>query len=601
MKQINYSVEELNNLLNKIDCIDVSKIHVKDFGAVGDGITDDTAAIQNAINNCEYLIFDSGKYIISSPIYLKSNLNIVFSPTCEIFLKDNSKCIMFDTEKNQNYENIFISGGIINGNDYGQGPQSDEGLFNFSNAFRFFNVTNLQIRNMKIQEIRGHAIQHWNCNHVIFDNIEFYQNFDNETKPAGGSRRDGITGGSSNVLYRDIRGFTDDDMIAILSGVDWGGVQVEDVENIFIENINGGTRPNPEMDREQPTHSGIRIACANGYFTKNVYINNLSGNFALSPIRLGGYDTYMHGYLSNINISNINDIKMIEVGQEQWYDERGIIWMEKCKCNKLVLENINLNTSYSYKGTLLHAHNANTQELILKNINFYHDNTGANVDSSGVLIKDRANSLDEQTNPFIKNLYFNNVKYGCNHNMTFYRRQPVDIVDDDIELTYIYGDHLIYNEDCPLSESSNRISINSADINIDSYELLFYQKNGYKWSYNHIPQFISNNAWHCNARQLKNVNDFYSITSRDSVLLVTPSEDEYIRIQENQTDKFPPGFIVKIKRTDDGSNANIKKPYIRMLNDCLLDGSQYEVQLEAGIIYELMHVSDNNWIILSKN
>ena len=63
---------------------------------------------------------------------------------------------------------------------------------------------------------------------------------------------------------------------------------------------------------------------------------------------------------------------MIEVGQGQWYDERGIIWMEKCKCYKLVLENINLNTSYSYKGTLLHAYNANTQELILKNINFYH-------------------------------------------------------------------------------------------------------------------------------------------------------------------------------------------------------------------------------------
>ena len=44
-------------------------VNVKDFGAVGDGVTDDTAAIQNAINTGKSVYFPSGIYKITS-IYL---------------------------------------------------------------------------------------------------------------------------------------------------------------------------------------------------------------------------------------------------------------------------------------------------------------------------------------------------------------------------------------------------------------------------------------------------------------------------------------------------------------------------------------------------
>ena len=58
-------------------------ISVKDFGAVGDGITDDTAAIQNAINYAMYLAtpkigivrIPSGKYLISDSIQLGYGTN----------------------------------------------------------------------------------------------------------------------------------------------------------------------------------------------------------------------------------------------------------------------------------------------------------------------------------------------------------------------------------------------------------------------------------------------------------------------------------------------------------------------------------------------
>lgn len=52
-------------------------ISVKDYGAVGDGTTDDTTAIQNALNDCagRTLFFPAGTYIITAPIIASSKSN----------------------------------------------------------------------------------------------------------------------------------------------------------------------------------------------------------------------------------------------------------------------------------------------------------------------------------------------------------------------------------------------------------------------------------------------------------------------------------------------------------------------------------------------
>ena len=47
-------------------------VYVSDFGAKGDGVTDDTQSIQNAINNTKNgtLHFGPGNYMITSPVNL---------------------------------------------------------------------------------------------------------------------------------------------------------------------------------------------------------------------------------------------------------------------------------------------------------------------------------------------------------------------------------------------------------------------------------------------------------------------------------------------------------------------------------------------------
>ncbi len=48
-------------------------VSVKDYGAVGDGVADDTAEIQAAINAASSIYFPTGTYIVSASLTIPSN------------------------------------------------------------------------------------------------------------------------------------------------------------------------------------------------------------------------------------------------------------------------------------------------------------------------------------------------------------------------------------------------------------------------------------------------------------------------------------------------------------------------------------------------
>ncbi|MAC98187.1 MAG: hypothetical protein CL971_07105 [Euryarchaeota archaeon] len=65
-----------NDLSNKPTIPDTGIVSVKDYGAVGDGSTDDTSAIQSALNsNHEAIYFPTGNYLISSTLTSTSKDN----------------------------------------------------------------------------------------------------------------------------------------------------------------------------------------------------------------------------------------------------------------------------------------------------------------------------------------------------------------------------------------------------------------------------------------------------------------------------------------------------------------------------------------------
>lgn len=70
-------------------------VSVKDFGAVGDGVTDDTVAIQNAINSLDsqnggLLYIPQGTYIIDAPLILPNGVSLIGSGVDSTILEKTS-------------------------------------------------------------------------------------------------------------------------------------------------------------------------------------------------------------------------------------------------------------------------------------------------------------------------------------------------------------------------------------------------------------------------------------------------------------------------------------------------------------------------------
>jgi Pectate lyase superfamily protein len=122
-----------------------SVINVKDYGAVGDGATDDTEAIQTSVNKGGLINLPSGEYLISTTIAIPSNTKILgasrnfeggVKSTKITYNKNAGVC--FDTEQTQAI-NIEISNiGIYCSNSRGSSIAINTVYSSFSNINNVF-------------------------------------------------------------------------------------------------------------------------------------------------------------------------------------------------------------------------------------------------------------------------------------------------------------------------------------------------------------------------------------------------------------------------------------------------------------------------------
>lgn len=90
----------------------------KNYGALGDGTTDDTAAIQQCFNENDIIIFTDGVYIISDTLKIHSNMYIKGSGSVIIKMKYSSQTLAISNSiinqnnlNNVHFENIIFDGG----------------------------------------------------------------------------------------------------------------------------------------------------------------------------------------------------------------------------------------------------------------------------------------------------------------------------------------------------------------------------------------------------------------------------------------------------------------------------------------------------------
>lgn len=151
-------------------------ISVKDFGAVGDGTTDDTNAIQSALNYCaggKGLFIPAGVYIISDTLIVGDNTAIfgegwfvgfngsVNTPTGTIIrLANTSDCDMFRQFDATKRYSLHFQDFCLDGNGANQsnnmGPDGATSIYQFNrNGFYFTALYNTRWVNVRCQNMRG--------------------------------------------------------------------------------------------------------------------------------------------------------------------------------------------------------------------------------------------------------------------------------------------------------------------------------------------------------------------------------------------------------------------------------------------------------------
>jgi polygalacturonase len=235
---------------NSLEQTSDSVAEVRQFGATGDGQTDDTAALQKALDSGHHTVrVPKGTYIIRRTLWIGSNTTLSLAPKAVIRLGNGAaaeaggNCFMIcnrDLEKGN--ENITIDGGIWDGN-CAKNPRGEEFAPDSYGGvgISFMKVDHLTISNLTMRNNEAFAIRVGEVNRFLIENILLDHTV---IRP----NQDGVhVGGfSENGVIRNISAkrarVPNDDMIALNADDDVKrhfnrGMKLGPIRNILVENI----------------------------------------------------------------------------------------------------------------------------------------------------------------------------------------------------------------------------------------------------------------------------------------------------------------------------------------------------------------------------
>lgn len=315
-----------------------------------------TTKIQSMLDGENRDIFiSSGIYGIDSTLIIHDNTRLRLAHDAVIRLADNAGTFMLENdfcEKQGFNKNICIEGGIWDGNNENQpkrGKRGDSLPYFIGHAMRFDGVENLTIRDIVYKNPSCYAMQLLNLDRFTVENITFDYNFRNPNM-------DGVhvQGPAKNGFIRNIKGATNDDLVALNCNdgyINWEpeGISSGDIENIVIDGLfaeNGFT--------------GVRLlSCGNKL--SNISIRNIFGTYRFYGVSFTHHNVIPGApvWIDNVDISNVYcskppqtevmDMRPIESIEKTFgkgihkhaVENEPIIWFaEGVKCGNVSISNL---------------------------------------------------------------------------------------------------------------------------------------------------------------------------------------------------------------------------------------------------------------------
>ncbi|MBP1990756.1 glycosyl hydrolase family 28-related protein [Paenibacillus eucommiae] len=276
-------------------------INVKNFGAMGDGTTDDTMALQKAIDTAAaqgggtvYVPASTSAYPISSTLFVEANITLYLDNGAVIYLQDGSNCPMLSNKYRTSPDQLAITdhhisviGGVWDGNGSRNERIAADG--NLNAGFAFFGVRHLLIRDVTVNATVLYGIFICNWEDVKISNVDINQtNLNNQ---------DGIhfQGPGNHAIVEDIYAYTFDDAVAFnCDDVPSGPyATVGDQSHIQIRNITF-----------RKSLNGIRLLCAK-HSLRKVTVSGLRGEVTDNVVALSNYQLGTGGQFQDILIEDV--------------------------------------------------------------------------------------------------------------------------------------------------------------------------------------------------------------------------------------------------------------------------------------------------------
>lgn len=348
------------------------RISIKDFGAIGDGVTDDTISIQNALNSKGDIVFPKGEYLISVQgdatvsrytyaLKILSDTNITFEVGAKLVLKPNDKerCMMLFLDMQ---DNITVRGlHLVGDRDGHLGATGEHG-----HGIGIFGGENITFYDSTIEKAWGDGV-YISSNYIMDSsktpprNIRFVNGLFNKNS------RNGIAIiAVSGCLISGIE-FRDTDRIRPMAGVDVEPFTSSDklnspgvVENLIVRDCTaygGNVGFMAAFNNSDITHNSLVFSDLHAENVVNGYVFAIKNEGDKVVGRnLSATNASRHGLaLPHLNASGTVDIDNLNF--------------------------INCNTETSSdnaENSVIRVYNANTRPYVMGNISI----TGIKIDSS---------------------------------------------------------------------------------------------------------------------------------------------------------------------------------------------------------------------------
>lgn len=276
----------------------------KSYGAIADGINDDTNAIQKAIDDASFsgggrVILENGVFL-SGTIYLKSNITLEIDSSAILSASHNIKRYNCDTHYNryrnepeldrcfifaENVENIELCGkGTINGN--AEFFPNTESIYR-PMMIRFLNCHNIRLHDLHLYNSASWTTAFLDSNNIFVSNIDIKndKNYNGDGLDFDGCSHIFVSGCS-------IQG-TDDNLCLQSSGLPVSDVHISNCSfssicaaiRIGLKSIGSISDVNiSHCSMQNVWREGIKIECSEGGNISHINIQDITMNDVSRPI-----------------------------------------------------------------------------------------------------------------------------------------------------------------------------------------------------------------------------------------------------------------------------------------------------------------------------